>query len=128
VGQFDSVLVDAPCSGLGTLASRPDLRWRLRLADVRRLAALQSSLVANAAELVRPGGALTYSVCTVTRAETLDVVGPLAASGRWRLADLGTEWPGFADPRQSSCLLTLPSTHGTSGFFVARLHKSAAGR
>ncbi len=126
VGQFDAVLVDAPCTGLGTLASRPDLRWRIRSADVRRLASLQGSLLANAVQLVRPGGALTYSVCTVTRAETLDVVTSLAASAEWHLADLGTEWPQYADPRQPACLLTLPSTHGTSGFFVARLHKSAA--
>jgi 16S rRNA (cytosine967-C5)-methyltransferase len=126
VGQFDSVIVDAPCTGLGTLASRPDLRWRVRQADVRRLASLQGSLLANAAQLVRPGGALTYSVCTVTQAETLDVVVALAASGEWHLADLGAQWPQFADPRQATCLLTLPSAHGTSGFFVARLHKSAA--
>jgi 16S rRNA (cytosine967-C5)-methyltransferase len=129
VGQFDCVLVDAPCTGLGTLASRPDLRWRRRLADVQRLAALQRSLLEKAALLVRPGGALTYSVCTVTRAETLDVVAALPSSDDWRLADLGAQWPQFADPRRATCLLTLPSTHGTSGFFVARLHKSPeAGR
>ena len=129
VGQFDCVLVDAPCTGLGTLASRPDLRWRRRLADVQRLAALQTSLIENAADLVRPGGTLTYSVCTLARAETLDVVAALAATDDWHLADLGAEWPQFADPRWAACLLTLPSRHGTSGFFVARLHKSSeAGR
>jgi 16S rRNA (cytosine967-C5)-methyltransferase len=128
VGQFDAVLVDAPCTGLGTLASRPDLRWRGRPADVRRLATVQTSLLANAAGLVRPGGTLTYSVCTVTRAETVDVVAAIAAGGGWRLADLGSDWPQFADPRLATCLLTLPSAHGTSGFFIARLHKSAAGR
>ena len=129
VGQFECVLVDAPCTGLGTLASRPDLRWRRRPADVQRLAALQRSLLETAAHLVRPGGTLTYSVCTVTRAETLDVVAALSASEQWHLDDLGAEWPHFADPRKATCLLTLPSTHGTSGFFIARLHKSpGAGR
>ncbi len=128
VGQFESVLLDAPCTGLGTVASRPDLRWRRRPADVARLATLQGSLLERAACLVRPGGTLTYSVCTVTRAETLDVVAALAAGHEWLLDDLGAEWPQFADPRQARCLLTMPSTHGTSGFFIARLHKSPGGR
>ena len=80
---FDAVLLDAPCSGLGTLASRADLRWRRHLNDVPRLAQLQARLLARAAATVKPGGALTYAVCTLTRAETLGVVEPLL--GRRRL-------------------------------------------
>ena len=63
-GAFDAVLLDAPCSGLGTLASRADLRWRRHASDVPRLAQLQARLLARAAAAVRPGGALTYAVCT----------------------------------------------------------------
>ena len=122
VGQFESVLVDAPCTGLGTLASRPDLRWRRRPADIARLAALQGVLLERAAYLVRPRGTLTYSVCTVTRAETLDVVAALAAGdgGSWTTSGRS----GRSSPTRAGlvCLLTLPSTHGTSGFFIARLH------
>ena len=81
-GAFDAVLLDAPCSGLGTLASRADLRWRRHLNDVPRLAQLQARLLARAAAAVKPGGALTYAVCTLTRAETLGVVEPLLAGGR----------------------------------------------
>ena len=95
---FDAVLVDAPCSGLGTLGSRADLRWRRRHADVARLAAEQRRLLAAGARCVRPGGALTYAVCTVTRAETDGVVRSLLETGGWALDDLGAEYPGRRAP------------------------------
>ena len=69
----DHVLVDAPCSGLGVLRRRADARWRIERTDVRRLAGLQLALLRASAGLVKPGGVLTYSVCTVTRAETIEV-------------------------------------------------------
>lgn len=71
---FDRVLVDAPCSGLGVLRRRADARWRIDLQGIDRLQRLQRELLTVAADLVRPGGRLVYSLCTVTRAETLDVV------------------------------------------------------
>lgn len=71
--SFDRVLVDAPCSGLGVLRRRPDARWRIQASDVATLAGVQGGLLDAAAALVRPGGTLVYSVCTVTRAETLGV-------------------------------------------------------
>ena len=70
--SFDRVLVDAPCSGLGTLRRRADARWRITPVDVTELAALQAQLLAQAAELVRPGGTLVYSVCTLLAAESTD--------------------------------------------------------
>ena len=69
---FDRVLLDAPCSGLGALRRRPDARWRIRPSDLDELAALQRRLLAASAELVRPGGTLVYSVCTVTASESID--------------------------------------------------------
>lgn len=109
---FDHALVDAPCSGLGVLAARPDLRWR-----AEPLAALQGELIRSAIERVRPGGTVTYSVCTVNADEAeavVDATGLVAD-------DLGKEWPAFAHPRRPEFLQTLPHVHGTSGFFVARL-------
>lgn len=76
---FDAVLVDAPCSGLGALRRRPDARWRIEPEDVGALAALQQQLLRRAARLVVHGGSLVYSVCTLTAAETSDVVGATAA-------------------------------------------------
>jgi 16S rRNA (cytosine967-C5)-methyltransferase len=109
---FDRVLVDAPCSGLGVLAARPDLRWR-----AQPLRELQRELLSLAAERVKPGGTITYSVCTIAAAENEDVVD---ASGV-QAEPLGEEWPEYAHPRRPEFLLTLPHKHGTSGFFVARL-------
>ena len=122
-GAFDAVLLDAPCSGLGTLASRADLRWRRNASDVPRLADLQARLLARAAAAVKPGGALTYAVCTVTRAETLDVVDGLLAGGGWTADDLGAAWPGLGHPLSGGFLLVLPPDGGSSGFFVARLRR-----
>jgi 16S rRNA (cytosine967-C5)-methyltransferase len=112
LGDFDRVLVDAPCSGLGVLAQRPDLRWR-----AAPLPDLQLALLRSAAERVRPGGTILYSVCTLNPDECEAVVD---ASGLG-IEPLGEEWPAFAHPTRPEFLLTLPHVHGTSGFFVARL-------
>lgn len=77
---FDVVLLDAPCTGLGTGRRRPEVRWRRSPEDVASLAALQRRLVTAALPLVRPGGHLTYAVCTWTEAETTGVTGPLVAA------------------------------------------------
>jgi 16S rRNA (cytosine967-C5)-methyltransferase len=113
--RFDRVLVDAPCSGLGVLAQRPDLRWR-----AKPLPELQLALLRSAAERVREGGTIVYSVCTLNPDECEEVVD---ASGL-RVLPLGDEWPQFAHPSRPEFLLTLPHVHGTSGFFVARLVRS----
>jgi 16S rRNA (cytosine967-C5)-methyltransferase len=114
---FDRALVDAPCSGLGVLASRPDLRWR-----AEPLPELQGELLRAAIERVRPGGTVVYSTCTINRGENEDVVDAVVAE---RVADLdralGEEWPMFRHRARPEFLQTLPHVHGTSGFFVARL-------
>lgn len=118
-GAFHRVLVDAPCSGLGVLGRRADARWRVESDAVEGLARLQTELVRSAFGLVRPGGVVIYSVCTMTDAETAaidDVVAqeqpdsvpvPIAGSDdRWR-------------PRARGALV-LPQDHGTDGMFVAK--------
>jgi 16S rRNA (cytosine967-C5)-methyltransferase len=114
---YDRALVDAPCSGLGVLASRPDLRWR-----ATPLPALQLELLRAAVERTRPGGTVVYSVCTIDRAESEDVVDAIVGEGRVRVdASLADEWPQYRHARRPEFLQTLPHLHGTSGFFVARL-------
>jgi 16S rRNA (cytosine967-C5)-methyltransferase len=109
---YDRVLVDAPCSGLGVLASRPDLRWR-----AQPLPELQRRLLRVAAERARPGATIVYSVCTLNADENEAVVD---ASGL-KVESLADEWPQFVHPRRPEFLLTTPHRHGTSGFFIARL-------
>jgi 16S rRNA (cytosine967-C5)-methyltransferase len=116
LGDFDHVLVDAPCSGLGVLASRPDLRWR-----AEPLPELQRALLEVAAERVRPGGTIVYSVCTISAEENEGVVG----SAGLAVEPLAADWPQFAHPRRPEFLLTFPSRHATSGFFIARLGSPA---
>ena len=110
--DYDRAIVDAPCSGLGVLASRPDLRWR-----AEPLPELQLALMGAAADRVRTGGTIVYSVCTLNADENEAII---EASG---LAPepLGEEWPQFAHPKRPEFLLTRPDLHGTSGFFIARL-------
>jgi 16S rRNA (cytosine967-C5)-methyltransferase len=108
---FDRALVDAPCSGLGVLAARPDLRWRSK-----PLPELQLELLRAAAGRVRPGGTIVYSVCTVNADESEAVVD---ASGLE--VEPIEEWAQFRHARRPEFLQTLPHVHGTSGFFVARL-------
>jgi 16S rRNA (cytosine967-C5)-methyltransferase len=120
-GCFDRVLLDAPCTGIGVLRRRPDARWRLAPAGVAELAALQRDLLAAAAPLVRPGGTLLYSVCTLTRAETVGI-------DDWALTAL----PGFtARPRPGAPwiphgrgALLLPQAAGTDGMFVLALQRT----
>jgi 16S rRNA (cytosine967-C5)-methyltransferase len=112
LGPFDRALVDAPCSGLGVLNSRPDLRWR-----GEPLPDLQLALLRAAAARVRPGGTVTYAVCTISAAENEAVVDALGLPAD----DLGGRSPEYRHPRRPEFLLTLPHVHGTSGFFVARL-------
>jgi 16S rRNA (cytosine967-C5)-methyltransferase len=118
-GSFDAVLADAPCAGLGTLRRHPELKLRRAPEDVPRLAALQRAILASVARYARPGAPVTYSVCSLSRAEGPDVVAPLVAEG-WRRAPAP---PGFpADVLlPDGDLLTLPHRHGTDGFYAARL-------
>jgi len=109
---FDHALVDAPCSGLGVLARRPDLRWR-----ARPLPDLQLELIEAAAARTRPGGTIVYAVCTLNADENEAVVD---ASGL-AVEPLGREWPRYAHPKRPEFLLTRPHRDSTSGFFISRM-------
>jgi 16S rRNA (cytosine967-C5)-methyltransferase len=111
---FDRALVDAPCSGLGVLARRPDLRWR-----ARPLPELQLELLQAAAERTKPGGTIVYSVCTMNADENEAVVDALGLE----VLPLGDEWPRYAHPSRPEFLLTMPHRDDTSGFFIARLRR-----
>jgi 16S rRNA (cytosine967-C5)-methyltransferase len=118
---FDRVLVDAPCSGLGTLRRRPDARWRIDSDSVERLAALQCELVDAAVGLLRPGGVLVYSVCTPTERETLGIDDHLGKAH----PDLVPLPPPERPWRQwGRGALVLPQDAGTDGMFVLRLRAS----
>lgn len=124
---FDRILLDAPCSDLGTLASRPDARWRKSPRTIERVAAVQEKALVNAAKLLRPGGTLVYSTCTISRRENEDRIAALleaAAAGQvpaLELDDLGALAPGLASPHEPRTLQLRPDRDHTTGFFIARL-------
>jgi 16S rRNA (cytosine967-C5)-methyltransferase len=126
-GVFDRVLVDPPCSDLGTLASRPDARWRKSPAQIERLAGTQEGILRAAARMVRAGGTLVYSTCTISRRENEEQVEALlraSAAGELpplRADDLGATAPGLASAHDSRFLQLRPDRDCTTGFFIARL-------
>lgn len=106
-GVFDRILVDAPCSGTGTLRRNPEIRWRISEDDVRVLAAQQKSFLHQAARVLKPGGQLVYSTCSVERDENEAVIGAFLES--------------HTDIQQVNALRTWPHREGTDGFFIASL-------
>ena len=120
-GSFDRILIDAPCSGLGVLRRRPDARWRMTPDDVTELSVLQRRLLDAAVPLLKPGGRLVYSVCTLTSGET-------AGIDNW-LADKHPELkpippPGEPWQRVGRGSRLLPQTANTDGMFVVGLRRT----
>lgn len=108
-GSFDKVLVDAPCSGTGTLRRNPEIRWRLSPPDIATLAAQQKQILRRAVEMVKPGGRLVYSTCSVEREENEEVIQTVIASdNRFRLLKTIRTWPHLG---------------GSDGFFIGAFER-----
>ena len=122
-GGFDRVLVDAPCSGIGSARRRPELLWRAGKAEVSDLARLQVGIATAVAELLRPGGRLVYSVCTFPRAETDGVCDALLR----RRPDLEPEFIAGPDGPAERVRLW-PHRHGCDAMFVASFRRNPPGR
>jgi 16S rRNA (cytosine967-C5)-methyltransferase len=123
-GSYDRVLVDPPCSGLGTLQSRPDLRWRVTPESIEELAATQARILRAGAAATRPGGVLVYSLCTISQTESHDVLEEfLRERSDFSAEDLSAEHPELTDPRCARYLQLLPPRDRTDGFFIARLRR-----
>jgi len=121
----DRVLLDAPCSGLGTLSKKPDMKWKRDLSDITKLVQTQRALLENAARVLRPGGVLVYSTCTIEPEENENLINAFLAdhpefhlepAGQWIHSDLVTP---------QGWVVTLPHKHGMDGSFAVRLAKSA---
>ena len=124
-GKIDRVLVDAPCSGLGTLRRNPDLKWRQSPQSVEEMAVRQAAILASAARLLKPGGRLVYATCSLLRAENEDIVADFASKNKeFRvvpaaeiLARQNVSRPG--DLVAGDYLRLWPYRHATDGFFAA---------
>jgi 16S rRNA (cytosine967-C5)-methyltransferase len=126
---FDRVLLDAPCSDLGALASRPDARWRKSPKAIERMVDVQERALLGAARVLRPGGVLVYSTCTISRRENEDRVAALLAASAagevppLELEDLGARAPELASAIEPRCLQLRPDRDRTTGFFISRLRR-----
>lgn len=132
-GKFDRVLVDAPCTGTGTLRRNPDLKWRLSVAELERINAVQKSVLEEASRLLKNGGRLVYATCSMLKQENQDVVEEFLANhpdfvvydATQILAKQGAELPANQRELCGDYFAMLPNRHDTDGFFAAVLVKKA---
>ncbi len=121
---YDRVLIDPPCSGLGTLQARPDLRWRVSARGVEQLAQIQMEILDAGARALRPGGVLVYSTCTISAQENEQQIERFLERTRdFALEDLRHEQRSHIHPRMPQALLTMPHRDRTAGFFIVRMRR-----
>ena len=119
--KFDKILLDVPCSGLGTITKKPDIKWKRSVADIRKLSAIQPELLAKGASLLKPGGELVYSTCTIEPEENFEIVKCfLEKNQQFELIDARNY---FAENfiTEYGCVQTYPNKHGMDGAFAAKL-------
>lgn len=123
IRDADRVLVDAPCSGLGVIRRRPEIRWRIREEHLAETSGRQRAILAGAAQAVRPGGVLVYAVCSTEPEEGPDVVQWWIARGEFALDPFSIPWRGGTLAGADGTLHLVPHRHGTDGFFIARMKR-----
>jgi 16S rRNA (cytosine967-C5)-methyltransferase len=117
----DRVLLDAPCSGLGVLTKKPDIKWKRDTTDLPRLARAQSELLDHAARIVKPGGVLVYSTCTIEPEENQDVVRAFLSRHPEFALDNASQFVSTDCVTSEGTVATLPHRHQMDGSFAARM-------
>ena len=125
VGTADIVLADVPCSGLGVIGKKTDVKYRSDLDKIQELAVLQKRILHNAASYVKSGGVLIYSTCTITREENIDNVNWFVENYPFELESIDPYLCEelHSETTQQGYIQLLPGVHQTDGFFMARLRK-----
>jgi 16S rRNA (cytosine967-C5)-methyltransferase len=126
IKPVDLVLVDAPCTGTGTFRRHPDARWRLKVSDLAVMSSIQRAILRSAAEIVKPGGWLVYSTCSLEPEENEEQVAAFLARHTDFRLDPPPEGVVPATVLDGGCLRVLPQRHGTDGAFAVRLRRNAA--
>jgi len=112
IGYFDRILLDVPCSGLGTLSRKPEIKWRLRIDDIGKLAEMQRRILNSGSKFLKPGGILVYSACTISREETYDIIKSFINENRDYF---------LIEERQF-----LPHIDDVEGFYIAKIRRGYA--
>ena len=120
---FDRVLVDAPCSGLGTLSKKPDIKWKKELVDIRKVSELQFNILTQASKNVKVDGILVYSTCTIEPEENYDVVKRFLDDNSNFVLEDASKFVPKAVVDSNGCVQTFPHKHKMDGAFAARLRR-----
>lgn len=123
--RFDKILLDAPCSGLGVLSKKPDIRWKREIEDIISLSKLQRKLLENASKYIKPGGVIVYSTCTTEPEENIEVVKDFLASHPEFTIDNASKFVNRELVNEEGCIETFPHRHNIDGSFAARLVKQS---
>jgi 16S rRNA (cytosine967-C5)-methyltransferase len=121
VEPADKVLLDAPCSGLGVLSKKPDIKWKRDIADIQKLTAIQTEIIENAAGMVKPGGVLVYSTCTIEPEENQDIIKSFLAKHPEFVLENASRFVPLDFVTPEGFVVTLPHKHDMDGSFAARL-------
>lgn len=126
IGKFDKVLLDAPCSGLGVMRRKPDIRWKKEPENFRELAKMQRNMLELASKYVKPGGTVIYSTCTINRTENIEVIKDFLFNNRqFKMGSITGKISEelSCESTNAGYLELFPNTHGTDGFFIARIER-----
>jgi 16S rRNA (cytosine967-C5)-methyltransferase len=119
--KFDKILLDAPCSGLGVLSKKPDIRWKREIEDIINLSRIQIKLLENASKYIKPGGVIVYSTCTTEPEENVDIVKEFLAVHPEFSIDNASAYVSKDLVNEEGCIETFPHKHGIDGSFAVRL-------
>jgi 16S rRNA (cytosine967-C5)-methyltransferase len=123
--RFDKILLDAPCSGLGVLSKKPDIRWKREPEDIIRLSKYQKNLLCNAAKYLKPGGVIVYSTCTIEPEENMDIIRDFLANNPDFKIDDASKYISKELVNAEGCIETYPHRQNIDGSFAARLVKQS---
>ncbi len=123
LSRADKVLVDAPCSGLGIIRRKPEIKYRKQPADIESIMTIQYDILKNASKYLKPGGELVYSTCTINPKENEDIVQEfLDRNSDYTLVDIGDKYKGFIPGEHAKNMIQLyPNIHNTDGFFISKI-------
>ncbi|MCM1416609.1 MAG: 16S rRNA (cytosine(967)-C(5))-methyltransferase, partial [bacterium] len=127
--RADVLLADLPCSGLGVIGHKQDIKYRVSRASLKEVQELQKQIITNVIKYIKPGGTLLYSTCTLNPAENEEMAAWICDAFGFERADLAAHLPeALKDAAQGGMLQLLPGIHASDGFFMAKLCKKAQER